>query len=235
MKPLKIVLCGAAGRMGLQVAALIAGDERFALVAGIDRSAGPSWKTPDSLPGALGQADALVDFSSPESSIAFVTEAARAGKPAVVGTTGFTKEQSERLKAAGKAIALLVSPNMSPGMNLMYELVSRAAASLPRYDAAVTESHHTMKKDAPSGSAKRLVEAVQAGRKSDVPVPALSIRAGDIVGDHSVLFAGPGERLELSHRAHSREVFARGALEAALWLRGRKPGAYTMRDFLGLS
>lgn len=242
MAALRLVLCGAAGKMGRHIAALASKDPRFQLVACVDRSAGPApvpgapdCAAPDSLAEALKDADVVVDFSSPEASLAFAEAAAAAGKPSVIGTTGLSEAQSARLKELAGKTALLPSPNMSPGMNLLFELAAKAAEVLIGFDAAISETHHTAKKDAPSGSAKRLAEAVQRGRGGKDPVPTVSLRAGDVVGDHTLTLAGPGERLELVHRAHSREVFASGALRAALWIKGRGPGLYTMRDVLGLS
>jgi len=225
-RPLKLVLCGAAGRMGRQIAELIRSDKRFLLVHGIDRTA--PWISPKGAPSAFDDTDVVVDFSAAEASAAFAAHAAKARKPIVIGTTGFTPAQLGALKAASKKIALVYSPNMSPGMNLLFALARKAAAVLPDFDAVIYEAHHALKKDAPSGSAKRLAQAL--GKEA----PMLSARAGDIVGDHTVLLAGPDERLELVHRAHARRVFARGALQAARWVAGRKPGLYSMADVLGI-
>ena len=214
--------------MGRQVAAVASSDPRFSIVGGVGLG------TTAMLPGLLEHADVLVDFSAPDASIAFLQAARRAGVPAVIGTTGFTDRQKALLRGASRKIPVFFSPNMSPGMNLVFALARLAAGVLPRYDAAISESHHTRKKDAPSGTALRLAEAVREGRCGGPAVPTVSIRAGDIVGDHTLLLAGPDERIELTHRAGSRSVFARGALEAALWLRGRQPGLYGMRDLLGL-
>ena len=137
------------------------------------------------------------------------------------------------LKTAAKKTALFVAPNLSPGMNLLFELAARSAAALPEYDAVITETHHTRKKDAPSGSAKRMGEFVRSARGPRALLTTVSLRAGDIIGDHTLLLAGKDERLELTHRAQSRELFARGGLDAALWLRHKKPGLYTMRHKLG--
>jgi 4-hydroxy-tetrahydrodipicolinate reductase len=214
--------------MGRQVAAVASSDPGFTIVGGV------SLGSTELLPGLLERADVLVDFSAPAASVAFLAAARKSGTPAVVGTTGFTDRQKAQLRGASRKIPVFFSPNMSPGMNLVFELARQAAGALPRYDAAISESHHTRKKDAPSGTALRLAEAVREGRRGGPAIPTVSIRAGDIVGDHTLLLAGPDERIELTHRAQSRSVFARGALEAARWLRGRKPGLYGMRDMLGL-
>lgn len=210
--------------MGRAVAAAAEGDRRFALVARVGRSTSGA-----GLAAALAAADVVVDFSLPGPSLAFARAAARAGVAFVSGTTGFSSAQSAALRALGRRVPVFWAPNMSPGMNLLFELAARAAAALPGYDAAVLDVHHAAKKDAPSGTAKRLQSALlRPGR----PAPAVSLRVGDVAGDHVVFLAGPGERLELAHRAHSREVFARGALQAAAWTARRRPGFYGMADLL---
>lgn len=237
-KPLKLILCGAAGRMGREIAELAEWDPRFTIVGGIDRvTPFPRAKFqvagPEHLGALLPDADVLIDFSLPEGSTRFVAAAARARKPAVVGTTGFSPAQFKKLKAASRRVPVLYAPNMSPGMNLLFDLARRAAAALPGYDAVISETHHTRKVDAPSGSAKRIGEAVRSATKR--AVPTVSLRAGGVVGDHTLLLAGPDERLEITHRAQSRSAFARGALEAAVWVRRKKPGFYGMLDVLRLS
>lgn len=221
---LRVAVSGPGGRMGRAVAAAAAAEPRVRLVGGVGRSS-----PPDALPALLRGADVLVDFTLPAPSLAFAREAARARIPFVSGTTGFSPKQAAALRALGRRIPVFWSPNMSPGMNLLFELAARAAAALPGYDAAVVDVHHNKKKDAPSGTAKRLQAALA---RPGSPAPAVSLRVGDVAGDHTVFLAGPGERLELTHRAHSREVFARGALQAALWTAGRRPGFYGMADLL---
>lgn len=223
-KPLKLALSGAGGRMGRAVAAAAEGDSRFALAARLGRGTSAA-----ELAAALAAADVLVDFSLPAPALAFARAAARAGVPVVSGTTGFSPSQAAALRSLARRVPVFWAPNMSPGMNLLFELAARAAAALPGYDAAVVDVHHAAKKDAPSGTAKRLQAALlRPGR----PAPAVSLRVGDVAGDHVVFLAGPGERLELTHRAHSRDVFARGALQAAVWTARRRPGFYGMADML---
>ncbi|MBI5243946.1 MAG: 4-hydroxy-tetrahydrodipicolinate reductase [Elusimicrobia bacterium] len=231
-EPIRIVLCGANGRMGRAVAAAVEKDGRFSIAAGVDRSG--AFASPERLPELLKTADVLVDFSSAGPALSFIEAAAAAGVPAVSGTTGFDESRRKCLETLSGRIPLLVAANMSLGMNLLYHLAARAAAALPSYDAAVSETHHALKKDSPSGSALRLIDAVKAARRDGRPVGAASLRVGDVVGDHTLVLAGPGERIELTHRAQSREVFARGALEAALWIRGRKAGLYSMADVLDI-
>lgn len=216
----RIVVTGATGRMGSLVAALAAKDERFEIAAAVSRQ-GPD------IEDSLAQADVVVDFSAPEPAVAYVKAAAAAGKAVVVGTTGFTPAQKAAVAAAAKRAAVFMAPNFSAGAAVLCRLAAEAARLLPDWERALSETHHSKKKDAPSGTALRVAEA--AGGAATV-----SLRVGDVVGDHTLILAGPYERLELTHRAHDRAVFAKGALEAARWLRGKKPGLYGMNDLLGL-
>lgn len=233
VKPLRVIVCGAAGRMGSRVAALAAGDERFALAGCLVRQAqtqsplAPTFSARE-LPGRLANADALIDFSSPEACAGFAAQAADARKTLVCGTTGLSQAQRRALERAAARTAVLYAANFSAGVAVLCALAREAARRLPAWDRGVVETHHKAKKDAPSGTALRLSKA--AGE-----APILSQRLGDVVGEHTLTLAGPLERLELTHRAHSRDVFALGALEAALWLRGRKPGFYGMDDLLELA
>jgi 4-hydroxy-tetrahydrodipicolinate reductase len=235
---LRVVLCGACGKMGRTFAGLAKNDARFKVVAGIDFEAFPeSFTFPvgdlSRLRGFLADADVLVDFSAPEAAIEALSHAAEERKPAVIGTTGFSEAQRSRIEAFSKANAILLSANMSLGMNLMLRLAFQAAAALPAYDAALCETHHSQKKDAPSGSALKLAEAVRSARKDSRPVQIASLRLADVTGEHTLTLAGPCERIEITHRVHSREIFARGAVEAAVWMRGRSEGLYSMSDVLG--
>ena len=206
------------------------------------------------LTAALGAADVAVDFSQPHATRANIAACRAARKPLLIGTTGFAAELTEpELDAAGGEIPLLLAPNTSLGVALLTELVRRAARALPpEFDVEIIEAHHRMKRDAPSGTALGLAQAAGEGRGLP-PAEALSgmpagrigprrqgeigfavVRGGDIVGEHTVLFAGPGEELRLSHRAGDRAIFARGALRAALWLQGQPPGRYGMRDIVNV-
>ncbi len=198
--------------------------------------------------------DVIIDFTAPESALAHMEWAASRHIAAVIGTTGFSSGQNARIKELARTIACVCSPNMSVGINLMFTLIDRVARILhDRYDIEIIEAHHRLKKDAPSGTAvtmaQILAEAtgrdlesvavhqrkglVGARRRDEIGIQV--VRAGDIVGDHTVLFAGEGERLEITHRAHSRDTFAAGAVRAAAWVTARPPGLYDMRDVLGLS
>lgn len=200
---------------------------------------------------ALAGAEVALDFSVAGAVPGHLAACLAEGVAIVVGTTGLGAASDARLEEAARQIPVLVAPNTSLGINLLAQLVERAAASLPAdYDIEILEAHHRYKVDAPSGTAIKLGIAAAAGRgiELDNPPPAprsaqrgpresgsigfAVVRGGDIVGEHTVMFAGPGERLELTHRAHDRMTFAYGALRAAAWLRGRPPGLYTMADVL---
>ena len=204
------------------------------------------------LPTALAAADVAIDFSQPHATRANIAACRAARKPLLIGTTGFAAELTEpELEAAAGDIPLLIAPNTSLGVALLAELVRRAARALPpEFDIEIIEAHHRMKRDAPSGTALELARAAGEGRDL-TPSEALAgtcaqrigprqsgeigfavVRGGDIVGEHTVLFAGAGEELRLSHRAGDRAIFARGALRAALWLRGQPPGRYGMSDII---
>jgi 4-hydroxy-tetrahydrodipicolinate reductase len=173
------------------------------------------------------RADVVVDFSAPGATLALAPIAAAAGSALVSGTTGLGDDARAALDRAASQVPVLWEPNMSLGVHVLTELVSRAASALADWDAEIVETHHRAKVDAPSGTALRLAEAL--GR-ANVGVHAL--RGGDVVGDHTVHLLGGGERLELTHRATNRDVFAHGALRAARWLVGRPPGRYALRDVL---
>ncbi len=210
--------------MGREISALARRDRRVRISERIGR------KNQGRIEKALAGADVVVDFSSPAASIGFAAAAAKARVPIVVGTTGFTPGQARRLRSGAVRSAVLLAPNCSPGMNLLFELARRASGALGAYRPSISETHHKGKKDAPSGSAKRLAEAVRQGRRDSRPVPTSSVRKGRVIGDHTLILAGRDERLELTHRAQNRRVFARGALSAAVWLAGKKAGLYTMGD-----
>lgn len=208
----------------------------------------------DDVDAAFAAADVVVDFTAPAATIAFASAAVRAGTAHVIGTTGMTEQELNALSAAGAGGVTVRAGNMSLGVNLLVQLTKRVAAALDDdYDIEVIEAHHNQKVDAPSGTALMLGEAAAEGRgvslrdvsdrgrdgitgarrRGDIGFSA--IRGGDIIGEHDVLFAATGERITLRHVASDRSVFARGALKAALWTKGRPPGAYDMLDVLGLS
>ena len=202
------------------------------------------------LPAALVEADVALDFSSSAAARSSLQACRAARKPLLLGTTGFGAELDADLEATAREVALLVAPNTSIGAALLGELTRAAATALPAgFDIDVLELHHRLKRDAPSGTALALVRTAAEARALPVPesdaspgrssgprsedrIGLASLRAGDIVGEHTVLFCGAGEELVLTHRARERGVFARGALSAALWLSSRPPGRYGMRDFI---
>jgi 4-hydroxy-tetrahydrodipicolinate reductase len=197
------------------------------------------------------EAGVLLDFSSPDGAADRACECAERGLPVVVGTTGLTDDQLGRIEEASARVAVLVAPNMSVGVNVMFELVAQTARALgDGYDIEVVEMHHRRKKDAPSGTAlelaRRLCDALgrdesqlifgregAAGPRTPQEIAVHAVRGGDVVGEHTVIFAGDGERIELTHRASSRDVFVHGALRAARFLAGQPAGLYSMRDLLG--
>ena len=197
---------------------------------------------------ALGECDCAIDFSQSPATASNLAACIVAGKPLLVGTTGLAEELKPEIERAARHIALLVAANTSLGVTLLLELVRQAAQTLPlNFDVEIIEAHHRLKKDAPSGTARRWatrwrrrggqeLDAVSAherdGLRREGDIGFAVVRAGDIVGDHTVVFAGTGEQVVLSHRATDRNVFARGALDAAAWLAGRAPGHYFMRDII---
>lgn len=232
-RALRVIVCGAAGRMGMAVRAEIAASRDFTCAGGVDSVAGQGVEPPAAFQRLLELADVVVDFSAPGPSAAYAKAAAKARKPFVTGVTGYSKGQLAALRAAGRRAPVFHSPNMSPAVNLTFALAAMAAARLKGFDIHISEAHHAAKKDAPSGTALRFADRIAAARGGARP-PVTSVRAGDIVGDHTVLYAGPHERVELKHMAHSRAVFAAGALRAAAWLTGRRPGFYDYFDLLDL-
>jgi len=227
MDLLRIGLVGAKGRMGRAVAGAIEKDPSLTIAAGLARGS--------TLEAALDDCAVVIDFSVAEATEAVCRACAARQKPLVLGTTGHNATQKELIAAAARKIPIVFAANFSIGVNALFALTRRAAELLGgEFDVEVIEMHHRTKKDAPSGTAKRLVEILSHAREQGPPLSAQSIRAGDIVGEHTILFAGPGERLELTHRATSRETFAVGALRAARWVIDQSPGLYTMENVLGL-
>lgn len=205
------------------------------------------------LPAGRLDGTVLIDFTAPEASLAHLRAAAEQGFGVVLGTTGFTADQQKQVEQLATKVACMQAPNMSLGVTVLLGLVEQAAKLLGAgFDIEISETHHRRKKDSPSGTALALARSAAAGRSARLEdwaiygregmvgerpaeqIGIMALRGGDVVGDHTVYFYGTGERVELSHRAQSRECFAAGALRAAAWLGGRAPGLYTMRDVLGL-
>ncbi len=226
--PLRLAVCGATGRTGSRVAALAALDPRFRLVERVDSARAKAFEN------EVSGCDVVVDFSVPDASVRFAAACGRAGVPVVIGTTGLTDVQKAQVARAASKTPVFLAPNFSRGVTLLLHLAREAARLAPDLDPAIVETHHKTKKDAPSGTALRLAQAVMEGRRAKDAVPTSSLRLGGVVGDHALTFAGPHETLELTHRAQSRDLFAAGALDAALWVAKKKPGLYDMLDLMGL-
>lgn len=211
-------------------------------------------KVGDDLAAVADQFDVLIDFTRPDASMAFIDICREAGKKIVVGTTGYSDEQKARIGEAAKDVAIVMAPNMSVGVNLSLKLLEMTAKVMGDYtDIEVIEAHHRHKIDAPSGTALRMGEVVanalgrdlkdcaiygregNTGERDRKTIGFSTIRAGDIVGEHTVMFADDGERVEITHKASSRMTFANGAVRAAIWLADKDKGLYDMQDVLGLS
>ena len=263
----RIIIVGAAGRMGQTLIRNIADSKDMSLHAAVDRAdlqqqgrdvsellggAALGVRLTSSLAAVLTGADVVVDFSAATITAANLEACAAAGVPIIVGTTGQAASVEAVAAKAATRCAVLIAANTSLGVTLLADMVERVARALPvEFDIEIVEAHHRDKKDAPSGTALALGRAAAVGREQDLPSVAEKarngvaprrggaigfavVRGGDIVGDHTVLFAGPGERLELTHRVTDRAIFARGALQAARWLKGRQPGRYQMSDVISL-
>jgi 4-hydroxy-tetrahydrodipicolinate reductase len=210
-------------------------------------------KVAGSIGEVLDQGEVVIEFSHPEPSLHHLWQVADAGKAMVMGTTGFSPAQTGEIHALASRAHLVFAPNMSVGVNLMFKVVADLARILNEgYDVEIVEAHHRLKKDAPSGTAIKLAQVIAhalgrnleevgvyarrgiIGKRTDSEIGIQTLRAGDIVGEHTVLFGGIGERLEIIHRAHSRDNFARGAVRAAKWIVSQPPGLYDMQDVLGL-
>ena len=227
MSAVRVLLVGAQGRMGKAVTAAAARDPSFSIAAGLDRA--------DSIAPAIESCDVVIDFSAANATENVCQACAQHRKPLVLGTTGHTPAQTDCIRDAERVIPIVFAANFSVGVNVLFALTRRAAELLgENFDLDVIEMHHRTKKDAPSGTAKRLLEILHEVRNGKDAIAVQSIRAGDIVGEHTVIMAGPGERLEFTHRAASRETFAVGALRAARWVIDQPAGLYRMENVLGL-
>jgi 4-hydroxy-tetrahydrodipicolinate reductase len=241
----RILLVGAKGRMGRAVVAAGEEHKEIKIVAELDQG--------DDLAARIGDCDVVVDFSHASATEEISCICLAAGKPLVTGTTGHSPEERAIIEKAAGSLAIVLSPNFSVGVNALFWLTRKTSELLGAdFDPEIVEIHHRLKKDAPSGTAKRLVEilcdarnldagknlahgrAGMIGERPEAEIGVHSIRGGDVVGDHTVIFAGQGERLELAHKASSRETFAAGALRAARWIVDKPPGLYSMENVLGL-
>lgn len=265
---IKVVVAGAAGRMGCRLVSLVRDSTALMLVGALEGKDHPvlgedagefagsgraGVPITEDLSALMERGEVVIDFSSPEATLDHMQTVVRSRRAAVIGTTGFSTAQLDELKALTQHIPCVFSPNMSVGINLLYKVISEMAKTLgDDYDIEVIEAHHRLKKDAPSGTALKIAEVLARsvsrdlnqvgvyarkgliGERTKGEIGIQTIRAGDIVGDHTVLFGGMGERIEVTHRASSRDTFARGALRAARWVVRQPPGLYDMMDVLSL-
>lgn len=260
MTRLSLGVLGATGRMGLSIAR-VAAEEKLPIVAAVAQAQsgrdlgelaglGPTGVKVTTDLDALREADVIIDFSLPTPALALFDRAAAWQIPVVTGTTGFDAKGESALNALAKVAAVVAAPNFSQGVTVLFHLAAEAARLLGTgFDAEIVEMHHRKKIDAPSGTAVRLAEVVKSARalstvlhgrsgevgaRTDDEMAVLALRGGDVVGEHTLFLAGLGERIELTHRATDRAIFARGAVRAARWARGRAPGRYGMEDVMGL-
>jgi len=241
----KVIITGSKGRMGRALLASAAHFPQVQVVGQIDRG--------DDLSSIIGQGDVVIDFSSHQATVVIAELCATNGKAMVIGTTGHSNEDRSAMTRLSSQIPMVVSSNFSTGVNTLFWLTRKAAEILGTdFDLEIVEMHHRLKRDAPSGTARTLAEILSevrhqqlekvlrhgragiVGERTQTEIGMHSVRGGDVVGDHTVIFAGMGERVELSHKASTRETFANGALGAALWVTKRVPGLYDMQDVLGL-
>lgn len=264
----KVIVAGAAGRMGSRLVALIKDSSALTLTGAIEgkghhalgKDAGEAAGAgrigvpiTNDLTALLTQGEVVIEFSAPEATLVHCRAVAEQRRAMVIGTTGFNTAELDELKSLAKRFPCVLSPNMSVGVNLIFKVISEMARTLgDDYDIEVIEAHHRLKKDAPSGTALKIAEVLARavnrdlnqvgvyarkgliGERKKQEIGIQTIRAGDIVGDHTILFGGMGERIELTHRASSRDTFARGALRAARWVVTQPPGLYDMMDVLNL-
>jgi len=245
-KTLAVAIAGAGGKMGRSLIEAVAADPRLALAASFDVG--------DDIAAAVGRGDVVIDFTRPEGTLVHLGHCITLGKAMVIGTTGFSAAQKAAIDAAARSIPIALSPNFAVGVNAVFKLAEVAAGILgDDFDVEIIEAHHRYKVDAPSGTALKLGEIVAATLKRDLKKEARhgregdtgarparqigfhAIRGGDIVGEHTVMFVGTGERVEVTVRSQSRMTYALGALRAAKYVHGRRAGLYDMKDVLGLT
>lgn len=268
VKMVNIIVAGAAGRMGIRIINIINETEGVKFTGAFEHPDNPmigqdagqvaglgvkGIKISGALDDIISSGDVIIDFTTPSATMINVKRASDAGKAIVIGTTGITDEQIKEIRCLSEKIPVVLAPNMSVGVNVMFKIAAEMAKILGNdYDMEIVEAHHRLKKDAPSGTAiglaKKLAEATgrdfsktavysrhgMIGQRTNEEIGIQTVRAGDITGDHTVLFGGIGERLELIHRAHNRDNFAKGAIRASKWINNKKPGLYDMQDVLGL-
>jgi len=264
---ISVIICGVCGKMGHALLEACSQDDEIMAVGGVERAGHPSLGMPigyghkvtDDLEKCLAQedpnqiVDVILDFTTSESATDHLQAARLHRKPMVIGTTGFTAKQMSRIGEYAKVVPVVLAPNFSIGVNIMFKVLADVARITgDAYDVEIVEAHHNQKKDAPSGTAVKLAQVIakalsrdleqvgvysrkgQIGQRDKMEIGIQAIRGGDIFGEHTVMFCGQGERLEFIHRASSRDNFARGAIMAAKWVVGKPKGLYDMQDVLGL-
>ncbi|MES0338297.1 MAG: 4-hydroxy-tetrahydrodipicolinate reductase [Candidatus Magnetobacterium sp. LHC-1] len=265
---LKVVVVGAAGKMGQRIGVLALQHQQVELVGALEKCghgavgrnfgevagvAGTTVVISDNVGDTISPAGVVIDFTSPEATLEHVRACVASKKPIVIGTTGLTDDQVRQIRELSGSIPIVLSPNMSVGVNLLLKVLADVAPVLANdYDIEIVEAHHRLKKDAPSGTALKMAGVIaqaidrnladvavyarqgMIGERTRDKIGIQTIRAGDIVGEHTVLFGAIGERIEFTHKASSRDTFAAGALRAALWLQDKSEGLYDMQDVLGL-
>jgi 4-hydroxy-tetrahydrodipicolinate reductase len=265
---IKAIVTGVAGRMGGRIICLACADRDIQIVGAIEREGHPlkgqdigstlglgklGVTVDDNLSDCIGKGDVVIDFTNHEASIHHFDTCVEKNRAIVIGSTGFTQSEIDRIAGKTANTRCVLAPNMSVGVNVMFKVLEYVATILgEEYDVEIIEAHHHLKKDAPSGTAIKMAQVIAdklhrdletvgvytrkgiIGERTKTEIGIQTIRAGDIVGEHTVMFGGVGERLEIIHRAHSRDNFAKGAIRAAKWIVGQKNGLYNMQDVLGL-
>jgi 4-hydroxy-tetrahydrodipicolinate reductase len=268
MKMIKVILMGAGGRMGGRIGHLVMAAGDMEVAAAVEAQGHPAVGKDlgevlglgrtgvvvgDDLRAVIDKGDVIIDFTFHEASLRNLEAAAKAVRPIVIGTTGFTAGELQEAKRFAEQTPCVIAPNMSVGVNVMFKVLENVATILgDDYDVEIVEAHHNLKKDAPSGTAMKMAQIIAAalgrdldrdgiytrkgmiGERTKAEIGIQTIRGGDIVGEHNVMFVTNGERLEFIHRAHNRDNFARGALRAARWIIKQEKGLYDMQDVLGL-
>jgi 4-hydroxy-tetrahydrodipicolinate reductase len=266
--PIKVVITGASGRMGGRLVSLTQVSDVLELAGGTEAPGHPSFgkdlgeiagcpstgiQLTENFSSLLSNADVTIDFTSPVATLSHLEQSTKQGRAMVIGTTGFSTEQLQAIRRHAERIPCVMAPNMSVGINVLLQVIGKVAQALgDEYDLEIVEAHHRLKKDAPSGTALILAEALASAKNWDLQETGMyarhgligerkareigiqTVRAGDIAGDHTILFGGLGERIEITHRAHNRDPFVRGALRAAEWVVSQPPGLYSMAQVLGL-
>jgi len=234
---IKLGIAGVCGRMGRRIFDLALRDKEFEIMLALEKKGTPVIGREagklriSSSPDGIFLIDVFIDFTVPEGTQEHLDYVARYKKALVLGTTGLSDDQLRKVQEVSKVVPVVFSPNMSVGVNVLFSILPEIAKRLgPDYNIEIVEAHHKAKKDAPSGTAKKFGQVLADATGKEIPIHAM--RLGDIVGDHTIIFCGNAERIEIKHQAHSRDLFALGALKAAKWIMGKPAGLYSMQDVL---